>query len=507
MAVVDRRSKVLFLPVVRGRAYNLDLTKRAKSALRDACKDLGIDGIFPADDKYTEGLIAETGEAAQFYQVWRGDMSDIKALIAFSGDFMRERAIQDTMRLLPADVPAFLMVGNDDPTDMGTGKVGDALCGSLSVHHNARMLGRPLVRSCRIDMSDRDLVREFLGRYQRIIDGIEVMRNMRVAMLGLNPESFATTFSNQLKLIELGFSLHTYELITMWGDTVLGGLVQDGETTCQGPFGEVGLWRPIGRGDERVDQVKEKLNELFDELPEEQKVDRIARAYLWISDVFGQDGIDAGAIHCWSEFPRFFGFAPCTIAMLANLLQGKPVVCEGDIGHAIMARLAWEMTGEAGVILDINNNGWDPRVFNVFHCSQTPTNWLCGRTCVGGWGRTEGAIRPEPFTAISAATTSDDFKATVFQGQFLRRQPEMRGSSGWAFVPNLQDVLKAVEAAGIHHFVAMKGHYADQVAGALEFRGLNVTQLAEDLPDLDTIEADLPDPDEGEMPGRKVFSE
>ncbi len=507
MAVVERRNKVLFLPVVRGRAYNLDLTKRAKSSLREACDAFGIDGIFPADDAYTEGLIAEASEAADFYRAWRSQMADIKALIAFSGDFMRERAVQDTMRLLPEDVPAFLMVNNDDPADMSSGKVGDALCGSLSVHHNARMLGRPLVRSCRIDMTDRSILEDFLGRYRQVFDGIEVMRNMRVAMLGVNPDSFATTFSNQLKLFELGFSLHTYELMTMWGDTVLGSLVQDGETTCQGPFGEIRLWRPIARGDERVEQIKQKLAELFDELPEEEKVDRIARGYLWIKDVFERDGIDVGAIHCWSEFPRFYGFAPCTIAMLANLLEQKPVVCEQDICHAIMARLAWEMTGEAGVILDINNNGWDPRVFNVFHCSQTPTNWLSGRRCVGGWGSIEGAIGPVPFTAISAATTSNAFKATVFHGQFLRRQPARRGSSGWAFVPNLQEVLKAIERSGIHHFVAMKGHRADQVAAALEFRGLEVKQLADELPDLDTIEAELPDPDRGDMPGRKIFSQ
>ncbi len=505
MPIAGKRSKVLFLPVIRGN-YPASLTVEVKSRVREAAEELGIDGIFPADDLYTQGLIRSDEDVRGYWEAWRGDLSDIKALVAFSGDFMRERAIQDTVRLLPPDVPVFLIVNNDDPTAMESGKVGDSLCGSLSVHHNLRMLGRRVVRSCRIDVHDHDFLRAFLAQYMLIIDGVECLRNMRIAMLGVNPEAFATTFANQMKLFELGFSLHPYELITLWGDTVLAREVADGETTYEGPFGKVQLWRPIGRDDGRVAEVKAGLAEIMDGLPEDDKVDVIARSFLWMQDTFAQDRIDAGAIHCWSEFSRFFGVAPCTAAMLSNLRLEKPVVCEQDVCHAIMAKLAWEMTGEPGVILDINNNGWDPRVFNVFHCSQTPPNWLAGPGKVGGWGSIEGRMAPEPFTAVSAATTSEEFVAVVFQGQMLRRPAGDRGSSGWAFVPNLQEVLKVIEQAGIHHFVAMKGHLGDEVADVLKFKGLVVADMSCDVDDLEDIEAELPAPDDEDASGRSVFS-
>ena len=350
MAITPHRSKVLFLPVIRG-FYDRSMTQEVKAAMRRASDELGVDGILPADDAYTEGLICKDSDVRSYWEAWRADLPDVKALIAFSSDFMQERAVMDTTRLLPEDVPAFLIVNNDDPAAQVKGEpVGDTLCGSLSVHHNFRMLGRR----------------------------------------------------------------------------------------------------------------------------------------------FEQDFIDAGAIHCWGEFGRYFGIQSCSAVMLANLLLGKPVVCEVDACHAIMAKLANVMSGEPGVILDINNNGWDPRVFNVFHCSQTPPNWLIDRGEIAGKGIVQGLMQAVPFTAISAATSHDAFHATVFTGQFLSQDPGLRGSSGWAFVPNCQDVLKSVEETGIHHFVAMKGHRGAQVAAALRFKGLVVEDMSCEMPALEEIETELP---------------
>ena len=506
MAIADDRSKVLFLPVIRG-TYDAALTVAVKAAMRAAAAEVGAEGLFPADDDYTGGLICSDDDVRGYFEAWRGELSRIGAMIAFSSDFMAERAVQDTARLLPPDVPVFLIVNNDDPTDMAAAKVGDALCGSLSVHHNLRMLGRSIVRSCRIDMHDAETLRDFLGRYLRIAAGIERLRNLRIAMIGVNPSDFATTFTNQLKLFELGFSLHPYELLDLWGDTVLGGQLDEGLDADAGPGGGVKLRWPIYRNDPRVADVKAQLCEAVAPPPDERHQETIARCFLWIQDLFERDRLDAGAIHCWSEFPRYFGLAPCAVAMLANLLLRRPVVCELDICHAAVAALAWPMTDQAGVILDINNNGWDPRVFNVFHCSQTPPNWLARPGCISDWGGIEGPMAPEPFTGVSAATTPDAFRAIVFHGQFLRDDAGSRGSSGWAFVPNLPDVLRAVETAGIHHFVAMKGHLGRDVADVLRFRGLVVTDMTRDVPGLDALEAELPRLADASPQCRRVFSQ
>jgi hypothetical protein len=101
------------------------------------------------------------------------------------------------------------------------------------------------------------------------------------------------------------------------------------------------------------------------------------------------------------------------------------------------------MTDRCGVLLDINNNGWDPRVFNVFHCSQTPTTWIEGEAGMGDGGAIEGRMAPLAFTGVSAATASDALKATVFQGRLLPDDAGLRGTSGWAFVPNFPDVIEA----------------------------------------------------------------
>ncbi|MCX7015277.1 MAG: hypothetical protein NTW86_22430 [Candidatus Sumerlaeota bacterium] len=295
MAIVERRRKTLFLPVVRG-LYPLELTQSVKAAMREAASALGIDGIFPAEDCCKKGVIQGDEDVRTYWEVWKRDLHDIKALIAFSGDFMSERAVQDTARLLPPDVPVFLIVNNDVPGDMAPGKVGDSLCGSLSVHHNLRMLGRRVARSCRIDMRDRECLTGFLRQYQRIIDGIECLRNMRIAILGVNPSEFATTFTNQIKLFELGFSLHTYELITMWGDTMLAGLADGDAPSYSGPFGVARFWRPIRKSDPRVQEAKALLAAAIPALPGPEKVEAIARCFVWIKETFERDGIDAGGL-------------------------------------------------------------------------------------------------------------------------------------------------------------------------------------------------------------------
>lgn len=493
MAITPNRSKVLFLPVIRG-FYDRSMTKRVKAAIGQAAADLGVDAIMPADDAYTDGLICADRDVRSYWGTWRADLPDVKALIAFSSDFMQERAVMDTTRLLPEDVPAFLIVNNDDPAAQVKGEpVGDTLCGSLSVHHDFRMLDRRLVASCRIDMNDAALMKAKLGECLSIIDGIEALRHMRIGLVGVNPSAFATTFTNQLELFRLGFSLHTYELLDMWGDVVLGGQLEGDADAYDGSFGNVKLLRPIRKNDSRIAAVRKQI-----EAPgltisiDASQLDLIIRSFLWIQDTFEQDFIDAGAIHCWGEFGRYFGIQSCSAMMLANLLLGKPVVCEVDACHAIMAKLANVMSGEPGVILDINNNGWDPRVFNVFHCSQTPPNWLIDRGEIAGKGIVQGLMQAVPFTAISAATSHDAFHATVFTGQFLSQDPGLRGSSGWAFVPNCQDVLKSVEETGIHHFVAMKGHRGAQVAAALRFKGLVVEDMSCEMPALEEIETELP---------------
>ena len=508
MPGVPNRSKVLFLPVVRGGMYDHGLTHRSLANVRAAADALGVRGIYPTRDVGAEGLISQPAHVATYYERWRAELADVKALVVVSGDFMAERAVQDTVRLLPPDVPVFMMVNNDRPSEIAPANIGDSLCGSLSVHHNVRMLGRRIVRACRIDMMDADCVAGFFGRYARIIDGAEALRNMRVAMLGVNPDPFATTFVNQVKLFELGISIHTYELLGMWGDTVLARQLEPGQTKYSGPLGEIGMARAIAPDDARIPDVIAQLQDAVPGAPEdERRLDTIARCFLWIKDTFERDGIDAGAIHCWPEFGRFFGMAPCSVGMLANLLLKRPVVCEQDVCHAVMAALAWPMTGEPGVVWDVNNNGWEPRVFNVFHCSQTPTNWLSTPGRISNWGGVEGELQPVPFTGISAATTSSDFRAAVFHGQLLPGHVENRGTNGWAFVPNLPQVLKSIESFGIHHFVALKGHVGGEVADALRFRGLTVDDLAVDVAGLEELEGQLPPPDAEERRSCCVFSE
>ncbi|NOY83169.1 MAG: hypothetical protein GXP31_19420 [Kiritimatiellaeota bacterium] len=492
MAIAANRNKVLFLPVIRG-FYNRDMTKAAKAAVRNACAELAIDAIFPDDSGCTEGLINGDSDVRAYFDAWRADLADLKALVVFSADFMRERAVQDTVRLLPPDVPVFLVVNNDDPVAMRQGVFGDALCGSFSVVHNLRMLGRELTAGARIDMSDAGCLREVIAEFARIADGIESLRNMRIGMLGVNPVEFATTFTNQMKLFELGFSLHPYELLDMWGDTVLGARLESGASVYEGDFGCVKLRQPITKNDPAVAHFRRQLAETLPRLPDdERKPDMTARCLAWVQRTFERDGIDAGAVHCWPEFEQYFGVRPCSFSMLANELLGKPVVCELDICHAAMARLAWAVTGRAGVILDINNNGWDPRVFNVFHCSQTPVSWLRDGVSMTPNGEIQGVMAPAPFTAVAAATSAAAFHATVFSGHFLRDDPGLRGSSGWAFVPNLPEVMQAMEHRSIHHFVAMHGHVGREVTRALRFRGLDVVDLAAAPLDLDQIEADLP---------------
>lgn len=493
MAIVPPRSKVLFLPVVRG-GYTFSLTSSLLPLVRQAATRTEIDGILPTEGIGHDGCVRTDGHFAAYWEQWRGELHDIAGLVVFSGDFMQERRVMDAVRLLAPDVPVFLIVNNDDPTRMEEKDVGDSLCGSLSVHHNVRMLGREIVRSCRMNMHDEDALANVLSTYGAVIRGIEALRNMRVALLGVNPDSFATTFVNQPLLFKLGFSLHTYELLDMWGDIVLGGELPQGVSSYEGTFGRVRLAGAVPKDDPRVASMREQIEPLLPGRGEGlgDGMDRLTRCMVWLERTFEAGRIDTGALHCWGEFERFFGIRSCGFSMLANAVLGKPVVCEVDVCHAIMAKLGAVLTGEPAVILDINNNGWDPRVFNVFHCSQTPPNWLVdGGSCLTALGEVCGTVTPGPFTAVSAATSADACTATVFTGCFIPGDGGSRGCTGWAFVPNFPEVLKQVERTGIHHFVAMKGLQASVLTDVLRFRGIDATDLSVAVPSVEEAMAEL----------------
>lgn len=507
MAVTPRRNKVLFLPVMRGN-YDPALTRNLCPLVRAAAIRCGIDGIFPTADVGNEGVVQSDAHLRDYWLQWREQLYDVAALMVFSGDFMQERRIMDTVRLLPPDTPVFLIVNNDDPCHMDGNAVGDSLCGSLSAYHNVRMLGRRILRGARIRMADATVLDGILTDYVRLIDGNEALRNMRVALLGVNPDAFATTFVNQPLLFKLGFSLHTYELLDFWGDVILGRQLAGSEQTCSGSFADVRLLHPVRGDDPRLPETLALIAKIMParsgHTPE--MLDRLARGFLWIKDLFERDRIDAGGIHCWGEFERYFGIKACALSMLANAVLDTPVVCEVDICHAIMNRLGNVLTGEPAVILDINNNGWDPRIFNVFHCSQTPPNWLQGGGTLTSDGAVQGSVRTVPFTAVSAATTADAFNATVYTGHFIPGDGGERGTTGWAFVPNLPEVLKHLEETGIHHFVAMKGNVAQAVSDLLQFRGIPAVNMALPVPPLPELVAGLPPLSESSVQSCRIYS-
>ena len=181
MPTTDPRNEVLFLPVTRtpGMAH---FTVPVKGHLQHAAQALEIDSIFPEDAKYTEGVICSDRDVRDYWRYWRTHIGDIKALVVCSGDFMAERAIQETVRLLPEDVPLFMILCNDDPKTMGSGNDGDSLCGSLSACHILRMIGREFTRVCRIDTRRSDCLEGFLREYMTIADGVHgcVSRNQCV---------------------------------------------------------------------------------------------------------------------------------------------------------------------------------------------------------------------------------------------------------------------------------------------------------------------------------------
>ena len=86
-------------------------------------------------------------------------------------------------------------------------------------------------------------------------------------------------------------------------------------------------------------------------------------------------------------------------------------------------------------------------------------------------------LGPRANTAISAAEYEDAFKAVFAPGHFLGG-PSRTGANGWAFVPNLAEVIAAIEERGIHHFVAMKGLFGRQTVQALRFKGIDAVDCS-----------------------------
>ncbi|MFC2084262.1 L-fucose/L-arabinose isomerase family protein [Bacteroidota bacterium] len=340
--------------------FPVELSKRRKIAVLEACKTKGIEVIN------IETIIENENDVVNALNEIHE--RKINALVIYLGNFGPEGPT--TLLAQEFNGPVMINAAAEDTgKDLIHGR-GDAYCGLLSTSYNIGLrrlnpyfpenpVGDP------VDIAAN--IMEFIP-IARVINGV---RNLKIFSFGPRPFDFLTCHAPIQPLFDLGVEimenseLDLYDIVKAEeGNKEVKKITED-------------MAEELGKGNTYPDLI-EKLAQY------EYALTRFMTNNLGIS-AFG-----AFANKCWPAFEKYFGHVPCYLnSRLAS--RGVPVACEADIYGALSEYMAVCATQSPPAILDINNtvpkDMYEESIGEIgdyklddlwigFHCGNTSTSCI-----------------------------------------------------------------------------------------------------------------------------------
>ena len=204
--------------------------------------------------------------------------------------------------------------------------------------------------------------------------------------------------------------------------------------------------------------------------------DRVTRLYLALSDTAREQGYDALAVSCWSEFQEAYRIAPCMAYSWMGSEDGIAVSCEGDVYGAISMYLLNLLSGAHGssTLLDMAViDTVDPAAL-MWHCGVSPRHfanqagiqWVdhvtLGRKSTNVYGVAGDQVFAANPATISYLSRSGDILLVVGAAIVERENPGYAGTRGWFtdFTLNrdpvtLHDLVHTLTSGGHPHHYAV----------------------------------------------------
>jgi len=438
------------------------LITEARADMAKVFEKFGIKAIQLGESDSKLGGVETHADARKCAELFRKHADEIDGVLVCLPNFGDEKGVADTLKMSRLNVPVLIQGYPDDLKKLGPERRRDAFCGKISVCNNLVQAGikfsltnqhvsHPASASFEADLQ------KFLG-VCRVVNGL---RGVRLGAVGARPGAFNTVRYSEKILDRHGISVTTVDLSEIIGKA--------NKLVASDPL------------------VVSKLAEIRGYAPApgvpEEKLVRMAKMGVVLTDWMNANALDATAIQCWTSVQENYG---CNVCTLMSMMSEKfmPSACEVDV-TGVLTMHAMQLAGNTpAALVDWNNNyADDENKCVLFHCGNWAKSFLpdikISKAPILGsilgventYGALEGRTPAGPLTfgRITTADTDGCIRAYVGEGELTNDPLNTFGNRAVAHVPNLQKLMRHVCHQGFEHHVVMTvSRSADILAEAFE---------------------------------------
>lgn len=423
------------------------LVNESRQQLAAVLEQQGIRSIMLGADEGTAGGVSCYHDAKLAAALLKEHQDEINGVLVVLPNFGDEKAVADSIRLSGIHVPVLVQAEEDDLDKMGLDTRRDSFCGKISLCNNLRQYGIPYSLTQRhvCQLTSLEFA-EDLAHFEQVCRLYGAMKRVRIGAIGARPASFNTVRYSEKMLEQMGVSVETLDL-----SEVLTRLEQ------------------LPDNDLRIDEKLQQLMANADcgSIPAD-KLHKMAKLFVVITDWVQANDIDAVAFQCWSSLQQTLGVNVCSIM---SVMSGEllPNACEVDVMGALSMYALSACSLTPAAIADWNNNfGDDPDKCVLFHCGNFPSAMLESATMgtadiigttVGKentCGAIHGRLKAGPITYLRLSTDelTGQVKAYVGEGRAVADPLDTVGCRAVVQVPQLENLLAYICNNGFEHHVA-----------------------------------------------------
>ena len=448
--------------------FLIELSKKRKAAVIEACKNMNIDIIdietVVENEKDVLNAECELREKG------------VNALVLYLGNFGPEGPT--TLLAKKFGGPVMLAAAAEEDTACLAANRGDAYCGMLNASYNIG-LRKIKAHIPEYPVGTADEVAGMISEFIPVARVVAALNELKIFSFGPRPQDFLACNAPIKPLYDLGVEI-----------------MENSELDLYDIFNETA-------GDPEVEKVAADMaQELGQGNTYPDLLSKLAQYEVALTKFMG-DNLGASkygifANKCWPSFEKYFGFVPCYInSRLAS--RGIPVSCEVDIYGTLSEYMITCATDMPATLLDINNTvpqdmyDKNEMVTDNYHLNDLFMGFHCGNTCSSCMvcptmkyqlimhrlmepevepnitrGTLEGQLRPGDCTLFRLQSTADTtLKSYIADGEILDIKPESFGSIGVFAIPEMARFYRHVlieqrfpHHAGIAFAKAGKALYA-----------------------------------------------
>lgn len=377
----------------------------------------------------------------------------VDAIFLLHCDFGEEQVAAKIVRSF--QVPVLLWGPRDTTPNLPTSRGRDTQCGIFADSKVLLRSGVMFSYIYNVDTNSAAFQEGYLN-FLRTANIVKDLKDLRIGQIGQRPAAFMSVISSESALMEkFGIEvvpISAYEIITR---TLA---LADSEDT-------------------EVSQAVALLEEKMDcTAMTPQQLRRIAALKHVVYSMLTQADCRAGAIECWSLFPKAIGVPPCIIVSELTDL-GLPLACETDLNGALTSVIAQAAGLGEGAVFFADLTIRHPENENaelLWHCGPFPHSLRKpGKDAKMINGQATWELKKGDITILRCDELAGNYCLTAAQGRAVDG-PETTGSYVWFEAPCWKQLEETfVFGPYIHHVAGIYGNYARAIEEAARYLPLS----------------------------------